>query len=217
MTKPEENTWWDRLCVRIGFTWDMEDPSPAPPAALQSTPPASPTQSIYAREARLQNLKFDLAEVSGVLLAELSYDHEISLALERGDAVIVEVAVGTKVVTIHSLPVEDLGTFASLAAWAAFECSGRDVAFDSTFYRIDLEPVESARAFLAGCNSQAAIWLSGSVIVCPEPVVEDDDDGEKSDGGGASGAPDVGRKREDDCGGPEAAPGPIRPRPPRGR
>ncbi len=190
--------WSERLCIRLGLCWDVPDTFPAllAPAALPSTPPVPPAQSIYSREVRLQELKLELHRTSGVQLQDLSYDHEISLALERGDAVIVEVAAGTEAATIHTISVEDFGTFGSLSAWAAFQCSGRETTFDSMFYRVDVEPIEKAREFLAGGGPQGPIWLSGPLIIRPEPVTEEDD----NEGGGPASAPVI-----------------VRPWPPRGR
>lgn len=146
---------------------------------------------------RLYNIKHDLHAASGVWIVEQSNEEQMmEAAFERGEAVIVEVAATDSAVTIHSLSRDDINGFGSLSAWATFQCAGREAAFDSMFYRIDVKPMERAREFLAGGGSQNAIWLSGPLKVSPEPVTEEDDNEE---------------------GGPASAPVLVRPRPPRGR
>lgn len=169
---------------------------------------------------RLYDLKHNLhSATGGIWIDEVTREEDaIKEALGRGDAVIVEVASGTEAVTVHALPPDDLDRFGTLSAWSAFQCSGRDTPFDSTFFRVDVEPVESVRELLQEGVTPSVNLRTGSERAFeppPSPSRERDDDDEEGDEGddGEAGGPVKARPGPGD----EPPPPPAQVRAPRGR
>lgn len=92
----------------------------------------------------LWEIKIALHVACGVWVVDSSVEQDIEAALRREDAIIAEVTVSGEI-TIHTLSRDDIVAFPSLGGWAEFACSGREGLIDSTFCRLDFEPVEIAR------------------------------------------------------------------------
>jgi hypothetical protein len=138
---------------------------------------------------KLYDAKYNFREAAGGLwIDEFTLEEDaIKEALARGDAVVIEVDAGTEATTIHTLPVEDMERFGSLAAWSAWTCSGREAAFDSVFYRVDREPVETSRESLReGVTSQPNLATGNKAKPAPAPG-DDDEEGDGGDDGDAGG------------------------------
>lgn len=89
-------------------------------------------------------IKMALHAAAGVWVVDPGTEHDIEAALRRAEAVIAEVAAGSGDITIHPVPVDELDTFGALSAWTMWQTAGRDGLIDSTFYRLDIQPVEMA-------------------------------------------------------------------------
>lgn len=138
---------------------------------------------------KLYDLKHNLhAAANGLWVEELTRaEDDIKEALARGDAIIVEVAGVTDAITVHALPADDLAGFGSLAAWTAWQTSGREGDLDSIFYRVDIEPIEAAREFRRRIILPGSLWMNGPLQVCPEQGDDGDEGGGDGDDGEAGG------------------------------